>query len=41
MTVLGVIIGNSLSKFISNHILKKAFGYFTLLMAIFIIYKEF
>jgi len=40
MTVLGVIIGNSLSKFISNTILKKAFGYFTLLMAIFIIYKE-
>lgn len=40
LTILGIIIGNSLSKFISNTILKKAFGYFTLLMAILIIYKE-
>lgn len=40
LTILGIIIGGSLSKFISNNILKKAFGYFTLLMAIYIIYKE-
>lgn len=40
LTIIGIIIGGKLSKFISNNILKKAFGYFTLLMAIFIIYKE-
>jgi uncharacterized membrane protein YfcA len=40
LTILGIIIGHSLSKFISNTILKKAFGYFTLFMAILIIYKE-
>jgi len=40
LTILGIIIGGSISKFISNNILKKAFGYFTLVMAIFIIYKE-
>lgn len=40
LTILGIIIGGSLSKFISNNLLKKGFGYFTLLMAIYIIYKE-
>lgn len=40
LTIIGIIVGGSLSKFISNNILKKAFGYFTLLMAVFIIYKE-
>ncbi|WP_100616002.1 sulfite exporter TauE/SafE family protein [Confluentibacter citreus] len=40
LTILGIIIGGSLSKFVSNNILKRAFGYFTFLMAIYIIYKE-
>ncbi|OYX25306.1 MAG: permease [Flavobacteriales bacterium 32-35-8] len=40
LTILGIIIGGSISKFISNNLLKKGFGYFTLLMAIYIIYKE-
>lgn len=40
LTIIGILVGSSLSKFISNNMLKKAFGYFTLLMAIFIIYKE-
>jgi len=40
LTILGIIIGGSLSKFISNQSLKKGFGFFTLVMAIYIIYKE-
>ena len=40
LTIIGIIIGGSLSKFVSNTILKKAFGYFTLLTAFYIIYKE-
>ncbi|MBU3822924.1 sulfite exporter TauE/SafE family protein [Flavobacteriaceae bacterium XHP0103] len=39
-TIFGIIIGGSLSKFISNQSLKKGFGYFTLLIALFIIYEE-
>lgn len=39
-TVLGIIIGGSLSKFISNRNLKTGFGYFTLIIAIYIIYEE-
>lgn len=40
LTVLGIIIGGSLSKYISNKGLKKGFGIFTFIMAIYIIYKE-
>lgn len=40
LTIIGIIIGGNLSKFISNNLLKKSFGYFTFLMAIYIIYKE-
>ena len=40
LTILGIILGGSLSKYISNKTLKRGFGYFTLLMAIYIIYKE-
>ncbi|PKQ46062.1 sulfite exporter TauE/SafE family protein [Confluentibacter flavum] len=40
LTIIGIIVGGSLSKYISNNILKRAFGYFTFLMAIYIIYKE-
>jgi uncharacterized protein len=40
LTIIGIIIGGSLSKFVSNNLLKKAFGYFTLLTAFYIIYKE-
>ncbi|GAA3571197.1 sulfite exporter TauE/SafE family protein [Snuella lapsa] len=40
MSIVGIIIGVSLSKFISSKKLKKGFGFFTLIMAIYIIYKE-
>lgn len=40
LSVLGIILGVYLSKFISGKKLKKGFGYFTLIMAIYIIYKE-
>lgn len=40
ISIIGIIIGVSLSKFISSEKLKKSFGYFILLMAIYIIYKE-
>ncbi|WP_111308351.1 sulfite exporter TauE/SafE family protein [Confluentibacter sediminis] len=40
LTILGIIIGGNLSKYVSNKSLKKGFGYFTLIMAIYIIYKE-
>ncbi len=39
-TILGILIGGYLSKFISNKKLKKSFGYFVLLMAVYILYKE-
>ena len=39
-SILGIILGVYLSKFISGKKLKKGFGYFVLLMAIYIIYKE-
>src|SRR5690606_2895038 len=39
-TILGIIIGGRLSKFISNRNLKTGFGYFTLVIAFYIIYKE-
>ena len=40
ISVIGIIIGVFLSKFISSKKLKKSFGFFTLIMAIYIIYKE-
>ncbi|MBJ6369699.1 sulfite exporter TauE/SafE family protein [Snuella sedimenti] len=40
MSILGILIGVFLSKFISSKKLKKGFGFFTLIMAIYIIYKE-
>ncbi|WP_299113123.1 sulfite exporter TauE/SafE family protein [uncultured Winogradskyella sp.] len=40
ISILGIILGVYLSKFISGKKLKKGFGYFTLIMAVYIIYKE-
>lgn len=40
LSIVGIIIGVYISKFISGTKLKKGFGYFTLLMAFYIIYKE-
>lgn len=40
LSIVGIIIGVWLSKFISGKKLKRGFGYFTLFMAIYIIYKE-
>ncbi len=40
ISILGIILGVFLSKFISGKKLKKSFGYFILLMATYIIYKE-
>lgn len=40
ISVVGIILGVFLSKFISGNKLKKSFGFFTLIMAIYIIYKE-
>ncbi|MCF7568497.1 sulfite exporter TauE/SafE family protein [Sabulilitoribacter arenilitoris] len=40
ISVIGIILGVFLSKFISGNKLKKSFGFFTLIMAIYIIYKE-
>ncbi len=40
ISILGIILGVFLSKFISGQKLKKSFGYFILVMATYIIYKE-
>ncbi|WP_142783487.1 sulfite exporter TauE/SafE family protein [Changchengzhania lutea] len=40
ISVVGIVIGVFLSKFISGAKLKKSFGFFTLFMAVYIIYKE-
>jgi uncharacterized membrane protein YfcA len=40
ISIIGIILGVFLSKFISGEKLKKSFGFFTLIMAIYIIYKE-
>lgn len=40
LTIIGILIGGYLSKFISNKKLKKGFGWFTLVMALFIMYEE-
>lgn len=41
LTILGILVGGYLSKFISNKKLRKGFGWFVLIMAIYIIIKEF
>lgn len=40
ISILGILLGMYVSKFISGRKLKKGFGYFTLLMGIYIIHKE-
>ncbi len=40
ISIVGIILGVFTSKFIKGEKLKKGFGYFTLFMAIYIIYKE-
>ena len=40
ISVVGIFIGVYATKFISGEKLKKGFGWFTLLMALYIIYKE-
>lgn len=40
IAILGILIGVSLSKYISSKKLKKSFGIFILVMAIYIIFKE-
>ena len=40
LTILGIVIGGLLSKYVSNKNLKKGFGWFTLIMAFFIMYEE-
>jgi uncharacterized membrane protein YfcA len=40
LSVVGIFIGVALSKVIPGEKLKKAFGWFVLLMALYIIYKE-
>ncbi|XMO87065.1 sulfite exporter TauE/SafE family protein [Algibacter sp. AS12] len=40
ISIVGIIIGVFLSKFISGKKLKTSFGYFVLIMAVYIIYKE-
>jgi len=40
ISVIGIFIGSYLTKFISNEKLKPAFGYFVLVMGLYIIVKE-
>ncbi|KAB1069123.1 sulfite exporter TauE/SafE family protein [Tamlana haliotis] len=40
ISVLGILIGGYFSKFVSAKKLKKSFGYFVLIMAAYIIYRE-
>jgi hypothetical protein len=41
LSLIGIFIGSYLSNFIDGKKLKKGFGYFIILMAIFIFYMEF
>ena len=41
LTILGVLLGDYLLKYISNKKLKKGFGWFIVIMAVYIIIKEF
>lgn len=40
LTIIGIILGGYTSKYVSNQILKRGFGFFTLIMACYIIYME-
>jgi uncharacterized membrane protein YfcA len=40
ISIIGIVLGVWTSKFISGKKLKKGFGYFTLVMAVYILYKE-
>jgi uncharacterized membrane protein YfcA len=40
LTIIGILIGGLISKYISNKSLKKGFGWFTLVMAFYIIFRE-
>ena len=40
LSVVGIFIGTYLSNFIEGKKLKKGFGWFVLIMGVFIIYKE-
>ncbi|MEM9678917.1 MAG: sulfite exporter TauE/SafE family protein [Bacteroidota bacterium] len=40
ISIIGIILGIYISKFISGRKLKKGFGLFTLIMAVYILYKE-
>ncbi|WP_027125255.1 sulfite exporter TauE/SafE family protein [Gelidibacter mesophilus] len=40
VTIIGIILGGYFSKNVSNQMLKKGFGYFTLIMACYIMYME-
>lgn len=40
ISIIGIVIGVFLSKFVSGEKLKKSFGFFVLVMAFYIIYKE-
>lgn len=40
ISIIGILIGVYLTRFISGEKLKKGFGWFTLLMALYILYKE-
>lgn len=40
ISIIGIVLGTYLSKFISASKLKKSFGFFVLIMAFYIIYKE-
>jgi hypothetical protein len=40
ISILGIIVGVYTSKFISGPKLKRGFGWFTLIVALYIIYKE-
>lgn len=40
ISIIGILLGVYLSKFISAEKLKRSFGFFTLIMAVYIVYKE-
>ncbi|WP_299397202.1 sulfite exporter TauE/SafE family protein [uncultured Gelidibacter sp.] len=40
LTIIGIIIGGYASKYVSNKSLKRGFGFFTLIMACYIMYME-
>ena len=40
ISIIGILLGSYFSKYISGKKLKKGFGYFTIVMAIYIVYRE-